>query len=77
MLRYGELTNEAREIVGVPNLEYTGTVDLVCVGVFAVVWVGLQISFLVLGCMRSRSPRIFDDNLQDPKNQLCDKVRSP
>lgn len=71
MLRYGELPASTYEALGIPSGEYTGFEDLVVTFALSAAWLIAQVAFAILGRKLTRSPRIHDDNLRDPNNQLC------
>ena len=89
-LRFSELTDRQLEELSGPTvwdeknvtglqtgLPFTGVDDLMCIGLFAIAWLLLQIGYGALAWMRMRSPRVFDENLKDPKNLLCDNTVIP
>ena len=88
-LRFSELTDrqldmsaptiwDEKNVTGLQTgLPFTGVDDLVCIGLFAITWLLLQLGHGALAWIRMRSPRVFDENLKDPKNQLCDNTVIP
>ena len=64
-------------MIGIPNAEFTGLADLICIGFFSTCWLLLHIIFVILCSRRSRNPRVHDESLRDPKNKLCDNTVVP
>lgn len=65
------------QVVGHPRRGFTGIADLVCICVFAIWWIAMHGYYIVLARRRLKHPRIFDENLKDPKNMLCDNTVIP
>lgn len=81
-IRFGEFSDMDKMDVGLKvslqsieaDAEYTGTADLIAIGLMATFWLVLQVFFGTLAYIRKRNPRIFDVSLKDPKNSTPAQV---
>ena len=76
-LRFGEMSDDDKAVIGIPFAGFTGVDDLVCMAVLGGGWLLLQLVMGTVAYVRKRNPRVFDANLLDPLNRLCDNTVIP